>query len=37
MQVSALDCTGCDLCANVCPAKEKALVMMPIATSLRAL
>ena len=36
MQVSALDCTGCGSCANVCPAKEKALVMMPIATSLEA-
>ena len=29
MQVSALDCTGCGNCANVCPAKEKALVMTP--------
>ncbi len=27
MQVSALDCTGCGSCENVCPAKEKALVM----------
>ena len=27
MQVSRLDCTGCGSCANVCPAKEKALVM----------
>lgn len=30
IQVSALDCTGCGACANVCPAKEKALVMTPI-------
>ena len=30
IQVSPLDCTGCGLCANVCPAKEKALVMVPI-------
>ncbi len=30
MAVSALDCTGCSSCANVCPAKEKALVMTPI-------
>lgn len=27
IQVSPLDCTGCSLCANVCPAKNKALVM----------
>ncbi len=32
MQVSPLDCLGCGLCAVVCPAKEKALVMEPIAT-----
>ncbi|MDP0488953.1 MAG: pyruvate:ferredoxin (flavodoxin) oxidoreductase [Fusobacterium sp. JB020] len=30
MQVSVMDCTGCGSCANVCPAKEKALVMQPI-------
>lgn len=30
IQVSPLDCTGCGSCANVCPAKEKALVMKPI-------
>ncbi len=29
MQVSTLDCTGCGNCADVCPAKEKALVMTP--------
>ena len=29
MQVSPLDCLGCGVCANVCPAKEKALVMTP--------
>ncbi len=29
MQISPLDCTGCGSCANVCPAKEKALVMTP--------
>ncbi|MGF6905850.1 pyruvate:ferredoxin (flavodoxin) oxidoreductase [Fusobacterium sp. PH5-44] len=33
MQVSPLDCVGCGSCANVCPAKEKALVMEPIANS----
>jgi pyruvate-ferredoxin/flavodoxin oxidoreductase len=28
---SVQDCTGCGLCAAVCPAKEKALVMRPLA------
>ena len=32
MAVSVMDCSGCGNCANVCPAKEKALVMKPIAT-----
>ncbi len=34
MTISALDCTGCGSCANVCPGKkgEKALVMKPIDT-----
>ena len=27
IQVSIHDCMGCGLCANICPAKEKALVM----------
>lgn len=27
MQVSPMDCTGCGSCVNVCPAKEKALVL----------
>ncbi|MDR0381409.1 MAG: pyruvate:ferredoxin (flavodoxin) oxidoreductase [Oscillospiraceae bacterium] len=27
---TVLDCTGCGSCANVCPAKEKALVMRPL-------
>ncbi len=31
MQVSALDCLGCGNCADICPAKEKALVMKPYA------
>ena len=30
--VSPLDCTGCGNCAQVCPAKEKALVMKPLDT-----
>ena len=29
IQVSLHDCMGCGVCANVCPAKEKALVMTP--------
>lgn len=32
MQVSVLDCAGCGNCADVCPSKEKALIMKPIAT-----
>ena len=31
IQVSPLDCTGCGNCADVCPAKEKALTMVPFA------
>ncbi len=31
IQVSPLDCTGCGNCAQVCPAKTKALVMQPLA------
>ncbi len=30
VQLSPLDCTGCGSCANVCPAKTKALVMKPL-------
>jgi pyruvate-ferredoxin/flavodoxin oxidoreductase len=30
IQVSVLDCTGCGNCVDVCPAKEKALVMKPL-------
>nr|WP_321514203.1 pyruvate:ferredoxin (flavodoxin) oxidoreductase [uncultured Pseudodesulfovibrio sp.] len=32
MQVNTLDCLGCGNCADICPAKEKALVMKPIAS-----
>ncbi|QZT36785.1 pyruvate:ferredoxin (flavodoxin) oxidoreductase [Halosquirtibacter xylanolyticus] len=32
MQVSPLDCTGCGNCADVCPSKEKSLVMKPLET-----
>ncbi len=31
LQISSLDCTGCGSCAKVCPAKEKALIMVPTA------
>ncbi len=30
MQISPYDCTGCTNCVQVCPAKEKALVMQPL-------
>ena len=30
IQVSPLDCTGCNNCVDVCPAKEKALIMKPL-------
>ena len=32
IQVSILDCTGCGNCADVCPSKEKSLVMKSIDT-----
>ena len=32
IQVSVLDCTGCGNCADVCPAKDKALVMKHLET-----
>ncbi|MGF7060259.1 pyruvate:ferredoxin (flavodoxin) oxidoreductase [Brassicibacter mesophilus] len=32
IQVSTLDCTGCGNCADICPAKEKALEMKPLET-----
>ena len=35
MQVSPYDCTGCGSCVNVCPAKEKALVMKPLDSQLK--
>ncbi len=30
IQVSVLDCTGCGSCADVCPSKEKSLIMKPL-------
>ncbi len=32
IKISALDCTGCGNCAQVCPAPNKALIMKPAAT-----
>ena len=32
IQGNPLDCTGCSSCAQVCPAKKKALIMKPLAT-----
>ena len=32
IQVSVLDCTGCGNCADVCPSKDKALEMKPLAS-----
>ena len=31
LQVSEADCTGCGSCANVCPSKDGALTMVPVA------
>ncbi|NLB17651.1 MAG: pyruvate:ferredoxin (flavodoxin) oxidoreductase, partial [Syntrophomonadaceae bacterium] len=30
IQITPLDCTGCASCFEVCPSKEKSLVMMPL-------
>ncbi len=35
IQVSPLDCVGCGNCADVCPAKEKALIMKPAEEQIR--
>jgi pyruvate-ferredoxin/flavodoxin oxidoreductase len=34
IQVSVLDCTGCSNCADVCPSKNKALIMKPLETQM---
>ena len=34
IQVSPMDCTGCGNCADICPAKGKALIMKKIETQL---
>jgi len=31
LAISALDCTGCGVCVDICPAKEKAIQMKPLA------
>ncbi len=35
IQVSPLDCTGCSNCVDVCPAKNKALVMKPLESQMQ--
>ncbi len=30
IQTSVLDCTGCGVCVDICPSKEKSLVMKPL-------
>ncbi|WP_312421654.1 pyruvate:ferredoxin (flavodoxin) oxidoreductase [Anaerospora hongkongensis] len=34
LAISPLDCAGCGNCAQVCPAKEKALIMKPLESQL---
>jgi len=34
IQLSVYDCTGCGNCADVCPSKNKALIMKPLETQL---
>ncbi len=34
IQVSVLDCTGCGNCADVCPSREKSLIMKPFESQL---
>jgi len=34
LAISPLDCTGCGNCAQVCPSKEKALIMKPLDTQM---
>ncbi|MFO8032340.1 MAG: pyruvate:ferredoxin (flavodoxin) oxidoreductase [Desulfohalobiaceae bacterium] len=36
IQVNTLDCQGCGNCADICPSKEKALVMKPLQTQTQA-
>lgn len=34
IQISPMDCTGCGNCADICPAKGKALIMKPLESQL---
>lgn len=34
MQLSVYDCVGCSNCADICPSKNKALIMKPLETQL---
>lgn len=34
IQVSVLDCTGCENCVDICPSKEKSLIMKPLESQL---
>ena len=34
IQISPLDCTGCGNCAEVCPSKNKSLIMKPLGTQM---
>jgi len=36
IQISPLDCTGCGNCADICPAKGKALIMKPAEEQIKA-
>ncbi len=35
IQVSPLDCTGCGNCVDVCPTKEKSLIMKPLDSQMK--
>ncbi len=34
IQLSVLDCTGCGNCADICPSKEKSLIMKPLGSQM---
>jgi pyruvate-ferredoxin/flavodoxin oxidoreductase len=35
IQVSPMDCSGCGVCEDVCPSKEKSLIMKPLETQMK--